>query len=101
MLHADIQGFERRMLEGARKTFARKAIDYIFVSTHRAKKPEYADINAIHNQCLEFFHEIDFFIIAALLGVPVLALVWLVGRVVDVDPPPRESDHVPQSDGRS
>lgn len=44
---------------------------------------------------------VDFFIIAALLGVPVLALVWLVGRVVDVDPPPRESDHVPQSDGRS
>ena len=64
MLHADIQGFERRMLEGARKAFARQAIDYIFVSTHRAKKSEYTDINAIHNQCLEFFHEIDFFIIA-------------------------------------
>ena len=44
---------------------------------------------------------VDFFIIAALLGVPVLALVWLVGRVVDLDPPPLESDPVPQTDGRN
>ena len=64
MLHADIQGFERRMLDGTRKAFARDAIDYVFVSTHRAGKPEYPHINAIHDQCMEFFREIDFFIIA-------------------------------------
>lgn len=64
MLHADIQGFERRMLEGARKAFERNAIDHVFVSTHRAKKSEHPHINAIHDQCMEFFQELDFFIIA-------------------------------------
>ena len=64
MLHADIQGFERRMLEGARNAFQREAIDYAFISTHRAKKSQTDDINAIHMQCLEFFREFDFQILA-------------------------------------
>lgn len=34
ILHADIQGFESHMLDGAKKSFARKAIDYVFISTH-------------------------------------------------------------------
>ena len=64
MLHSDIQGFERRMLEGARKAFERNTIDYVFISTHRAHKFDHNDINAIHKQCLEFFQEMDMFIIA-------------------------------------
>ena len=64
MLHADIQGFERRMLEGARKSFQRNAIDYAFISTHRARKSESDDINSIHKQCLEFLKEFDFLILA-------------------------------------
>ena len=64
MLHADIQGFEYRMLEGARKSFQRNAIDYAFISTHRTRKSESDDINSIHNQCLEFFREFDFQILA-------------------------------------
>ena len=44
---------------------------------------------------------VDFFIIGSLLGVPVLALVWLVGRVVDVDAAPLKSDHVQQTNGRN
>ena len=41
-----------------------QAIDYVFVSTHRALKFDSEDINAIHKQCLEFFQEMDLFIIA-------------------------------------
>jgi hypothetical protein len=64
MLHADIQGFEHRMLQGARKAFENKTIDYAFVSTHRGFKFGHSDINGIHNQCLEFFKEMDYFVIA-------------------------------------
>jgi len=64
MLHSDIQGFERKMLEGARKAFENKAIDYVFISTHRAHKFGHDDINHIHDQCLDFFRDYDFFIIA-------------------------------------
>lgn len=34
ILHADIQGHELQMLQGARNTLSRKQIDYVFVSTH-------------------------------------------------------------------
>ncbi len=34
ILHGDIQGFEIEMLEGAQSLLARKAVNYIFVSTH-------------------------------------------------------------------
>ena len=64
MLHADIQGFEHRMLQGARKAFENKIIDFAFVSTHRGFKFGHDDINGIHNQCLEFFKEMDYFVIA-------------------------------------
>lgn len=34
ILHADIQGYEAQMLEGAKKTLEAKLVDYVFVSTH-------------------------------------------------------------------
>lgn len=34
VLHADIQGHELEMLDGARSALRRKAIDFVFVSTH-------------------------------------------------------------------
>lgn len=37
ILHSDIQGFELEMLEGCSKSLARRAIDYLFISTHSQK----------------------------------------------------------------
>jgi hypothetical protein len=37
ILHADIQGYEIQMLEGARATLASTKIDYLFISTHSQK----------------------------------------------------------------
>ncbi len=34
ILHADIQGYEVEMLEGARQTLAEKRVDFCFISTH-------------------------------------------------------------------
>ena len=61
MLHADMQNVA---MAEARKSFQRNAIDYAFISTHRARKSESDDINSIHKQCLEFFKEFDFQILA-------------------------------------
>ncbi len=44
ILHADIQGAERTMLDSAEKAFARNAIDYTFISTHSGE---------LHDQCLD------------------------------------------------
>jgi hypothetical protein len=37
ILHADIQGYEIQMLDGARATLAGAKIDYLFISTHSQK----------------------------------------------------------------
>jgi hypothetical protein len=34
LLHADIQGFELQMLDGAERLLATRSIDYLFISTH-------------------------------------------------------------------
>jgi len=44
LLHADIQGAEVEMLQGAEALFNRQAIDYLFVSTHDNEK---------HRACLD------------------------------------------------
>jgi hypothetical protein len=44
MLHSDIQGFEVKMLAGARRMFTGRHIDFVFISTHT---PE------LHQSCLE------------------------------------------------
>lgn len=52
LLHADIQSFERAMLDGARQLIAQDRIDYLFVSTHG---------DDIHASCREFLinHRFD------------------------------------------
>jgi hypothetical protein len=42
ILHSDIQGYELRMLEGAREILRKGEIDYLFVSTHS---------NELHEDC--------------------------------------------------
>jgi FkbM family methyltransferase len=44
MLHADIQGFEGEMLDGCTGVFQRRAVDWVFISTHSAE---------LHRECLE------------------------------------------------
>ena len=44
VLHADVQGFELEMLQGASSLFKNRMIDYVFLSTHSM---------VLHAQCLE------------------------------------------------
>jgi len=55
VLHADIQGFEHAMLEGARRMLNEKRVDYIFISTHS---------NDLHRQCLETLRHFGYQIVA-------------------------------------
>jgi hypothetical protein len=55
ILHSDIQGYEFEMLSGAKESILQNKIDYIFISTHN---------NELHNRCLNFLIEHDFFIIS-------------------------------------
>lgn len=44
LLHSDIQGWEEEMLKGAREALQRRAISYVFISTHS---------EALHRSCTE------------------------------------------------
>lgn len=55
ILHADIQGYELQMLEGARESFAAKIVDYVFVSSHS---------NFLHYRCIETLERSGFVILA-------------------------------------
>ena len=44
ILHADIQGYEYEMLQGAHHTLTYQKVDFVFISTHS---------NELHDQCLE------------------------------------------------
>ena len=55
ILHADIQGYELQMLEGARNTFDQKRVDYVFISTHH---------NFLHYRCMDYLAECGFKILA-------------------------------------
>lgn len=55
ILHADIQGAELEMLQGAASLFARRAVDYVFVSTHSME---------LHAACLARIASPDYEIIA-------------------------------------
>jgi methyltransferase FkbM-like protein len=55
ILHSDIQGYELEMLRGARNSFSRRMVDYVFISTHR---------HALHYRCLEQLEAYRFKILA-------------------------------------
>lgn len=55
ILHSDIQGFELEMLRGAKQSFQRRMIDYVFISTHR---------HYLHYRCLEELVANGFLILA-------------------------------------
>jgi hypothetical protein len=55
VLHSDIQGYERQMLDGAKQTVDEGRVDWIFISTHS---------NALHNECREWLDARDWKIIA-------------------------------------
>lgn len=52
--HADIQGFESDMLEGAVNCLSERMIDYFFVSTHT---------NELHYKCIDFLKDADYKIV--------------------------------------
>lgn len=55
ILHADIQGNELKMLNGAESTLRKKSIDFVFISTHA---------NILHYQCRELLQRASYHIVA-------------------------------------
>jgi len=51
ILHADIQGMELEMLQGATQTLSQKLVDYIFISTHG---------DEVHAACVAFLRTHDY-----------------------------------------
>lgn len=56
VLHADIQGAEKAMLEGAKQTLSQGLIDYIFISTHGDRHEECIRILQHHGYTLLATH---------------------------------------------
>lgn len=56
ILHADIQGKEFEMLQGAKRLIEDQKVGYIFISTHS---------NEFHAKCLEFLDQYHFILIAS------------------------------------
>lgn len=55
ILHADIQGYELAMLDGARGMLSEGKVDFVFISTHS---------NSLHNRCLERLLSLGYSILA-------------------------------------
>lgn len=55
ILHADIQGFELDMLEGAKEALSNGRVDYLFISTHS---------DLLHRSCLEYLQSLNYKILA-------------------------------------
>lgn len=51
ILHSDIQGFELKMLTGARHSLIEGKIDYLFISTHS---------NELHQGCIDYLINLDY-----------------------------------------
>lgn len=51
ILHSDIQGYELKMLSGAKNNLQAGNIDYVFISTHS---------NELHESCKSFLVEMDY-----------------------------------------
>jgi hypothetical protein len=56
VLHADVQGCEVDMLHGSHSLFKRRAVDYVFLSTHSME---------LHAQCIEFLQEYGYRILVS------------------------------------
>ncbi|WP_158633564.1 FkbM family methyltransferase [Tautonia sociabilis] len=56
VLHADIQGAERDMLDGADRMLRSGRVDYVFISTHSAE---------LHRDCLDRLRSLGFAILAS------------------------------------
>jgi hypothetical protein len=56
ILHADIQGHELSMLEGARNMLSMHKIDYLFISTHST---------SLHDECMKYIVALDYETIAS------------------------------------
>jgi hypothetical protein len=56
MLHADIQGAEVDMLRGAKTILGKKAVDWIFISTHS---------NQLHYDCIDILEAYGYIIMAS------------------------------------
>ncbi|HMJ67468.1 MAG TPA: FkbM family methyltransferase [Cyclobacteriaceae bacterium] len=55
ILHSDIQGYELKMLKGAREALSTKKVGYAFISTHS---------NELHRQCIDELKSYGYVIIA-------------------------------------
>ena len=56
ILHADIQGAELDMLNGAKNLFINNNVDYVFISTHSQK---------LHYECIGFLQKYDYIILCS------------------------------------
>jgi len=56
ILHSDIQGFERLMLDGAKNALSQKNVRFIFISTHG---------HELHQRCLSCLKKLQYHLIAA------------------------------------
>lgn len=54
VLHSDIQGYELKMLQGAKEALSEKKVGYIFISTHS---------NELHRQCIDELRKHDYAIV--------------------------------------
>lgn len=55
ILHSDIQGYEFKMLQGAKSALSNKKVGYIFISTHS---------NELHRQCIEELKKHGYIVVA-------------------------------------
>lgn len=55
ILHSDIQGYELKMLNGARSALSNKKVGYVFISTHS---------NELHRQCIDELANHGYIIVA-------------------------------------
>ena len=59
MLHSDIQGFEVKMIEGARRMFSGHHIDYVFISTHSQE---------LHSDCIKALESFAYAVLCSVDG---------------------------------
>jgi FkbM family methyltransferase len=74
VLHADIQGAEVRMLEGAKRALEKRSISWIFISTHGEN---------IHRKCIEMLKSSGYYIVAEHTPAESYSVDGLIAATVD------------------